>query len=113
MSREQKERRTFFFFPRVCLAGRGLWLKRVSGGWFWFGEFQDKGGAVFGLESGSLLFLALPLQWRGPVNFFSSSIGFPKIWTRNLVALHVLSAGPVLVFDGPFLSAMKIWAAKL
>lgn len=55
-----------------------------------------KGGAVFGLESGSgsLLFLALPLQWvAGALLIFFSCF----YWV--LVALHVFSAGGILVFD--------------
>lgn len=56
-----------------------------------------KGGAVFGLGSGSgsLLFLALPLQWvvAGALLIFFLCF----YWV--LVALHVFSAGGILVFD--------------
>lgn len=66
ISREEQKREAYFFFssfPRVCLAGRSLWLKK--GEWWLVLVWRQKEGLCFGLESGSgsLLFLALPLQW--------------------------------------------------
>lgn len=86
---------------------------------FGLASSKTKGGAAFGLESGSLLFLALPLQWVAGalLVFFFSFYWVPRFLCPRLCSVtRIFLLMRYFVFDvlfSFFCYSMKIWAAKL
>jgi hypothetical protein len=115
MYREQQKKRgvLFFFFPRVCLAGRSFMVNK--GEWWLVLVWRQKEGLCFGLESGSRFcsfwrsFGAAPPVGGGALLIFSCpSIGFPNLAAADYVALHVFLPIWYLYLICRLLSTVKI-----